>query len=326
MFGWTVERSLGAGPVCESFLVTRNGQKAVARVLQAAFAADAQCCADWLRACWTANRFHHPRAARVLDGGTDTGGAQVVVRALAEGEPLAQAARRARLEVQVMLEIAVQVLDVLEIAHSHGILHAGISPSNVIVSPAGSARLVDFGHHADNRIAEARIGPFSAPERRALPAAPPSETADIWSVAACVRFALGDQRLPGDLEAVLALAMADEPRERYQSAYAMLGDVRRLLVGRGPKLRESVKPVPSQSYVGVPIALPAPMVLPSASPPAPKERTETQPSPATARGEWRGNLALMLAIALLAGLATFVLVRERLNDSSRHDWPASQAR
>jgi hypothetical protein len=39
-----------------------------------------------------------------------------------------------------------------------------------------------------------------------------------------------------------------------------------------------------------------------------------------------GNLLLVMAIALLVGLATFVLVRERLTDPSRHPPPASEAR
>lgn len=321
MHGWAVERSLGAGQVCDSFLVTRGGQRAVARVLRPPFATDAQFCTEWLRACWTANRFRHPRAAQVLEGGTDASGAQVVVRALVEGESLSQALKRAPLEVPLALEIAAQVLDVLEIAHAHGILHAGISPSNVVVTPQGAAWLVDFGHQAEDRIAEARIGPFSAPERRAPVAAPPSETADIWSIGACLRFALGDQPLPADVEAVVALAMAVDPRDRYQSAYSLLGDVRRLLGGRVPKLRASFAPVPSQSLVGVPLALPAPVVV------SPPERRAGAPvAPATSSGEWRGNVLLVIAIALLVGLATFVLVRERMADSARHDRQTSQSR
>jgi hypothetical protein len=193
-----------------------------------------------------------------------------------------------------------------------------MSPSNIIVSELRAVRVVDFGHHGSDRIVSGRVGPFSAPERRESPAAPPSEAADIWSVGACLRFALGPRSLPTDVEEVVALATAVDPRDRYESAYAMLGDVRRLLAGRAPKLRSSIAPVPSESRAGVSLSPTSVAALaPSISPgvhPAPSP--SAQP-PAPYRGEWRGNLVLLLAIALLAGLATFVLVRERMAEETR---------
>jgi serine/threonine-protein kinase len=322
--GWTVERSLGAGVVCESLLVSRGAETAVARLLQKPFADDAQTCADWLRACWTANRFQHAHVTRVLEQGMDGSGAPVVVRVLAVGETLAQAAVRLRLEVPAALALAVGLLDVLEIAHSHGVVHGGISPANIVISPQGSPRVLDFGHYGEDRIATARVGPYSAPERRASPAAPPTEAADIWSVGACLRAALGETAIPADVEAVISRAMAADPNERYPSAYALLGDLRRVLAGRRPKLRDSAAPVPSLSVVGAPLlaaaAVPSASLAPLASPSAPA------PAPAHQTREWVGNLLLVMAIALLVGLATFVLVRERLTDATRNRPPASEAR
>ena len=42
------------------------------------------------------------------------------------------------------LRLAEQVLDALEIAHAHGVVHGAISPTNVLVTPRGSMRLCDF--------------------------------------------------------------------------------------------------------------------------------------------------------------------------------------
>jgi hypothetical protein len=100
--------------------------------------------------------------------------------------------------------------------------------------------------------------------------------------------------------------------------------VRRVLGGRRPKLRDSAAPVPSLSVVGAPIlaaaavpASPSPFAGPARQSPVPAQQTR----------EWVGNLLLVMAIALLVGLATFVLVRERLTDSTRqHRTPASEAR
>jgi serine/threonine-protein kinase len=331
---WTVERSLGSGPLCECYLVTRAGnERAVARVLRAPFALDEQFATDWLRACWKANRFQHPRVLRVIEQGRDPRGAPVIVRAWARGETLAQATSRGPLELHVALGLTEQVLDALEIAHAHGILHAAISPSNILVTPRGSVRVVDFGHHAEDRVSMARVGPFSAPERRAVPPEPPSEAADIWSVGACLRFALGASAVQPDVGAVIDLAMTSDPTERYPSAYAMLGDVRRLLGGRTPKLRTSLAPVPSQSVAGAP----APSMnaaaddgnrieAPASSSGLSEPLSPALPAPDAPAREWRGNLVLVLAIALLAGLATFVLVRERLAETRHLSETTSQTR
>jgi serine/threonine-protein kinase len=330
MCGWAVERSLGAGPLCDNYLVSRAGSaKAVARVLRAPFASDEQCRSDWLRACWTANRFHHPRVARVLEQGADAEGAPVIVRALANGETLAEAAGRAPLALPIALGLTEQLLDALEIAHAHGIVHGALSPSNIVVTARGSVRVLDFGHHTEDRISLARLGPYSAPERLAPSPEPPSEVADIWSVGACLRFALGTSAVPPDVDAVIDLAMAADPLDRYASAYAMLGDVRRLLGGRQPKLRSSLAPVPSQSFADRPVGNPVagvPPTAPSSASGVADPLPRTTPAPEQPTREWRGNMLLVMAIALLAGLATFVLVRERLVEAPNPPPETSQAR
>jgi serine/threonine protein kinase len=323
--GWTVERTLGRGRVCESFLVARGGHRAVARTLRPSFASDEAARADWLRASWTANRFQHPRVARVLEQGADAEGEPIILRAWAEGATLAHVTAHGTSEVLVTLGLIEQVLDALEIAHAHGILHAGISPSNIIVNERRGVRVVDFGHHGSDRIASGRVGPFSAPERREEQAAPPSEAADIWSVGACLRFALGATPAPPDVEAVIAVATAGDPRERYESAYAMLGDVRRLLSGRKPKLRSSIAPVPSESHAALPSARLVPDAGTLRSGLDVREPTALQ-GPSTTSREWIGNVLLMIAIAFLAGLASFVLVRERIAEEQRHAPATSQPR
>jgi serine/threonine protein kinase len=213
-----------------------------------------------------------------------------------------------------------QILDALEMAHAHGILHAGLSPSNVILTPRGSVRVVDFGHRGEDVLAAARVGPFSAPERRAAPSASPTEESDIWSVGACLRFALGSRPVGAGVTAVIDRAMADDPRDRYQSAYAMLGDVRRLLAGRQPKLRGALAPVPSQSFARPPLA--DEVAAPPSSSGLRGLRGTARPSYPPSAAEWRGNALLVLAIAVLVGLATFVVFRERMADGPGSSAPA----
>lgn len=334
--GWKIERALGAGPVCDSYLASRGTESAVLRVLRDPWARDEKARNEWARASWAANRFQHARVTKILEQLTDDRGAPVIVRAWAKGESLEETARRGGMELAAALRITEQLLDALEMAHAHGILHGGLSPTNVVVTPRGTARLLDFAttpgvlaRHsgASEPLARARSGPFLAPERRSSPPGPATEVSDVWGVGVCLHYALTGEAPPDDPRAVqlagvredvaalVLLATARDPAARYESAYAMLGDVRRVLAGKKPLLDAATGPVPSQRAVALP---PSSSGLRGLDPPA-------LPSIPPTAGQWRGNVLLIVAIAVLVGLATFVLVRERLGDQPRFQ-PSTQAR
>src|SRR5262249_36611877 len=261
----------------------------------------------------------------------------------ARGEPLDQVVRRATMAPEPALRLAEQLLDALELSHAHGIVHGAIAPSNVIITPHGTVRLTDFattpgllargtdGAAADRGpLDAARCSPFTAPERRAPgdSGAPPTEQADVWSVGACLHLALTGAppgaagrslrevalALPLDVAGVVELALAADPLDRYESAYAMLGDVRRPLSGRRPNLEGALAPVPWEGLGDAP-APPRTRVSESGLHGLPTPTPTATPLPP--RREWAVNLLLLLAIALLVGFATFVLVRERLSDARR---------
>jgi hypothetical protein len=119
--------------------------------------------------------------------------------------------------------------------------------------------------------------------------------------------------------ALVEHALAADPTVRYESAYAMLGDVRRVMAGRKPKLEDAQRPNPSGSYNGPPPHSSRRVLTGSRS-----ESSVLQPLASTSSvrhdsvrprpSEWKGNLALILAIATLVGVATFVMVRERVEE------------
>jgi serine/threonine protein kinase len=334
--GWTLERSLGGGAICESWLGEREGSKsAVVRILREPFASHAETRAEWVGASWAPNRFSHARIPKVMQDGADDQGLPVVVRGWAKGTPLDHVVRNGGMAPKLVLRLAEQLLDALETAHANGIIHGALAPSNVIVTPRGSLRLVDFAttagpvalvaRPADELLqARARTSPFVAPEQR------PGEQSDVWSVGACLHFAIAGvapsrdplQRTALDCDPALAkvidCALAADPFERYATAHAMLGDIRGVMAASRPSLSPSSAALPAQGAAERPRpvapAPPAPGVdhdldadADFAAAMAASRRSSgtssIQPS------EWRGTALLFVAIAVLVILAAWVMAR-----------------
>jgi len=68
-----------------------------------------------------------------------------IVMELLEGETLAKIIDGRSLEIERLLDLAVQITDALESAHSKGIVHRDIKPVNIFVNPRGQAKILDFG-------------------------------------------------------------------------------------------------------------------------------------------------------------------------------------
>lgn len=345
--GWRLARLLGVGPVSAAYEAYRGdddaGEHAVLRLLSSSLSRDERARVAFVRAAYAATRFRHPRVLSITGDGSTEDGAPFVLRPWHDLRPLSEVLDAREMTERETLRMAEQLLDALEMAHAHGIVHGAITMGNVLLTPRGSVRLCDFAvrpgpipgdvEQGGGGIAARRSGPHAAPEQSASPAPVPSEQADIWSVAACMYFAFTKQWPRGDrapdtaparplrsiaphasepFAAIVDFALRSDAAERYDSAYAMLGDVRRAIAGRAPKLAGAKRPVPSGSYRGL-----SPSMVSALS----GRYTAVEamrPSLTTARrrrrSQWRGNVALVLAILILVGIATFVMVREKMAD------------
>ena len=89
--------------------------------------------------------FSHPTVVPFVDVGT-SGGLHYLVWSFAQGEPLEGLVQRAgRLDYGSAAFVIWQVASGLALAHQNGLFHGLIKPSNVMITPDGQIRILDFG-------------------------------------------------------------------------------------------------------------------------------------------------------------------------------------
>jgi len=87
----------------------------------------------------------HPGVATVYDAGAD-GPTRFIVMEFVPGKSLADILREhSPLEPAKAADIAAQAADALSAAHARGIVHRDIKPGNIMVTPGGSVKVLDFG-------------------------------------------------------------------------------------------------------------------------------------------------------------------------------------
>jgi len=221
---WKLDRLLDVGGMGAVYVAThRNGRRAAIKILHTRFARDPEVRKRFLREGYVANKIGHPGAVAILDDDTAEDGSPYLVMELLDGESLSTWLSRVggRLPPTEVLAVAGQLLEVLEVAHTNGIVHRDIKPANVFVTRGGHAKLLDFGlarirDGAISLIPTAQgvvmgtAGYMSPEQARGIPDHIDAR-ADIFSVGAVMYRALSGRRLhekPNTLDMTLA-AMKD---------------------------------------------------------------------------------------------------------------------
>ncbi|HEY0499666.1 MAG TPA: serine/threonine-protein kinase [Kutzneria sp.] len=148
-----------------------------------------------LREARSAGRLSDPTVVTVFDVVSDSGRLFLVME-LVEGPTLTQwVAANGPMPPAAAAALGRQVLAALENAHSAGIVHRDVKPSNIMVLPSGRAKLADFGIARiddDPRLTNtgAVIGSpgYLAPERIQHAVATPAT--DLWALGATLFFAV----------------------------------------------------------------------------------------------------------------------------------------
>lgn len=107
------------------------------------------------------------------------------------------------------------ILDGTDYLHHRGVLHNDIKPSNIVVSPHGAARIIDFGLSiSDDSVYKGCIGGsqgYSAPEIMAGKG-PTGAASDIYSIGLLIRQMSGRK-----YRRIIDRCCRQSPAERYQS-------------------------------------------------------------------------------------------------------------
>jgi eukaryotic-like serine/threonine-protein kinase len=114
------------------------------KILPAQIARDQQRLHRFMQESRAAAALSHPNIAHIYEIG-EAEGAHFIAMEYVEGTPLDKKIGGRPLHVAETLDIAVQISDALDEAHAKGIVHRDIKSSNIMITPRGRVKVLDFG-------------------------------------------------------------------------------------------------------------------------------------------------------------------------------------
>jgi beta-lactam-binding protein with PASTA domain/tRNA A-37 threonylcarbamoyl transferase component Bud32 len=249
----------------------RLGREVAVKVLRHDLARDPSFQVRFRREAQAAASLNHPAIVAVYDTGEDrtpTGATPYIVMEYVEGDTLRDVLRReGPLDPDRAMSLSADICGALDFSHRNGIVHRDVKPGNVMITPQGTVKVMDFGiaravsdSAATMTSTAAVIGTaqYLSPEQARGESV--DARSDVYSMG-CLLFELitgappftGDSpvavayqhvredprlpssihpRIPPELDAIVLKAMSKNPANRYQSAAEMRSDLLRALAGQ----------------------------------------------------------------------------------------------
>ena len=210
-----------------------------------------------------ASGLSHPNICTVYETG-DVNGQAYIAMEFVDGRPLSESIPTGGLPADAVVRYGIQIADALAHAHKRGIIHRDLKTGNVVISPDGTAKVLDFGlarrvrselattvtRSSDSQPAQAVAGTLAYLAPEVLVGIDADERSDIWALGVLLyEIAAGElpfkgrnefdltaailreptaplpESVPPIIRSVIQRCLAKEPSQRYQQA----GEVRAAL-------------------------------------------------------------------------------------------------
>ena len=285
---YTVGAMIGTGGMADVYSAhdDRLNREVAIKILRSDLARDPAFVARFRKEALAAAGLNHPGIVAVYDSGED-GTDSYIVMELVKGHTLRELLQQGQIDSDNALEITAGILDALEYSHSKGIVHRDIKPGNIMITDSGEVKVMDFGiaraladigatmTNTWNVVGTAQ---YLSPEQAT--GEPADSRSDIYSVG-CVLYEMlsGEPPFTGDtpvsiafqhvsgalipltdrnpdvdpsLGTICSVALSKDPTHRYQSAYAMLADLKRVMKGEPITTKiKRIKPRKNRTIIGV---------------------------------------------------------------------------
>ncbi len=144
---YVVRRRLGAGGmgiVYEGEQQTPKRLVAV-KVMRGAHAADEYRLRLFQREAQTLARLRHPSIAAIYEAGRTEDGQDFFAMELVRGVPLNEYVRVQHVPRTERLRLFCTICDAINYAHQRGVIHRDLKPTNILIAPGGTPKILDFG-------------------------------------------------------------------------------------------------------------------------------------------------------------------------------------
>jgi eukaryotic-like serine/threonine-protein kinase len=143
---YRIIEKLGTGGMGEVFLAqdTKLERRVAIKLLPAKSLDDLHARKRLLREAKAAATLDHPNICSIYEV-NDSGDSPFIVMQYVEGKTLFSKLQEAPLPPEEVIDVGIQIAEALAEAHERGVIHRDIKPQNVIITPRGQAKVLDFG-------------------------------------------------------------------------------------------------------------------------------------------------------------------------------------